>query len=107
MIHFKGEKGQLKISLKNHDIIYIKSADNYVFIYYHDKSKISKYLLRNTLSKLENELRDSGIIRCHRSYMVNIDAVKIIRNEKDGLKLELETDDKLIIPVSKTFQEIP
>lgn len=105
MVSFNDEKGQLKISIKTQDILYLKSADNYVFIFYRAESKISKYMLRTTMSKLEDELKKSKIIRCHRSYMVNIDSVKIIRKESDGLKLELDTKEFLIIPISKTYQQ--
>jgi DNA-binding LytR/AlgR family response regulator len=35
--------------------------------------------------------------------MVNFDKVKVIRREKDGLRLELDSPGMLELPVSKTF----
>jgi DNA-binding LytR/AlgR family response regulator len=35
--------------------------------------------------------------------MVNFDKVKVIRKEKDGLKLELDHPDIIDIPLSKTY----
>jgi DNA-binding LytR/AlgR family response regulator len=35
--------------------------------------------------------------------MINFDKVKVIRKEKDGLKLELDIPTDLDIPVSKTY----
>jgi DNA-binding LytR/AlgR family response regulator len=37
--------------------------------------------------------------------MVNFDKVKVIRKDKDGLKLELDTLQSFDIPVSKTYVE--
>jgi DNA-binding LytR/AlgR family response regulator len=52
---------------------------------------------------MEETFSGSEIIRCHRSYMVNFEKVKVIRKDKDGLKLELESPSVIDIPVSKTY----
>jgi DNA-binding LytR/AlgR family response regulator len=103
MISFHDEKNILRISIKAEDLLYLESADNYVFIHYLDHGKISKYMIRNSLKKLEPELTNLGFLRCHRSFMVNFDKVKLIKKEKDGLNLELDLDEKLSLPVSKTY----
>jgi hypothetical protein len=105
MIPFYDEKGVLKFSIKNENLLYIESAENYVSIYYLNKSRVSKYLLRDTLKKVEEALAGTEIIRCHRSYMVNFDKVKVIRKDKDGLKLELDNPSVIDIPVSKTYAD--
>jgi Response regulator of the LytR/AlgR family len=105
MVTFFDEKGILRLSLKVEHLIYIESADNYVIIHYFNKGKISKFMLRNSLKKLEELFANSEIVRCHRSYMVNFEKVKIIRKEKDGLKLELDLPSTLDIPVSKSYIE--
>lgn len=103
MIPFHDEKGKLKLSVVNNDILYIEASDNYVSIYYMLNSKISKYMIRNTLKNLENKLNNLGYIRCHRSYLVNFNKVKVLKREKDGLFLVLNVDGELILPVSKTY----
>lgn len=103
MIPFYDEKGVLKFSLKAENLYYLESAENYVSICYLNKGKISKYLLRDTLKKAEEIFAGTEIIRCHRSYMVNFDKVKVIRKDKDGLKLELDNPSVMDIPVSKTY----
>jgi DNA-binding LytR/AlgR family response regulator len=60
-------------------------------------------MLRNTLRTLEEELREAVIIRCHRSWLVNIQKVKLIRREKDGLMLELDSIPPSEVPVSRTY----
>ena len=78
-------------------------SDNYVTIYYVDNNKITKYLIRNTLKNFEQKLHPKNIMRCHRSYMVNFEKVKIMRKEKTGLYLELDIEPKFRLPVSKTY----
>jgi hypothetical protein len=105
MVTFHDEKGILRISIKQENILYIESFDNYVNIYYLNKGQISKFLLRNTLKRMEELLKDLPMVRCHRSFMVNFDKVKVIRKEKDGLLLELDQQGVSDIPVSKTYVE--
>ncbi|MZQ47657.1 MAG: LytTR family transcriptional regulator [Bacteroidales bacterium] len=103
MIPFYDEKSILRFSVKKENLLYIEAAENYVNIFYLNKGKIARYLLRDTLKKMEEKFTDTGIIRCHRSYMVNFEKVRVIRKEKDGLKLELEISPVPDIPVSKTY----
>jgi hypothetical protein len=103
MIPFYDEKGILKFSLKKENLFYLESAENYVSICYLNKGKVSKYMLRDTLKKIEENFSGTEIIRCHRSYMVNFDKVKVIRKDKDGLKLELDNPLVIDLPVSKTY----
>jgi len=103
MIPFYDDKSILKFSVKKENLIYLESTENYVNIFYLNNGKIMKYLLRDTMKKMEEKFTGTDIIRCHRSYMVNFEKVRVIRKEKDGLKLDF--DDPLIsdIPVSKTY----
>ncbi len=103
MVHFKDDKGNLRFSLKHQDLLYLKGADNYVTIYYTDHQKVEHIMLRSTLRQLEDELRDFNIVRCHRSFMANMNRVKLIEREKDGLMLRLDHTTTIEVPVSKTY----
>ncbi len=103
MIPFYDDKGILKFSIKKENLFYLESAENYVNICYLNKGKISKYLLRETLKKAEEDFTGTEIIRCHRSYIVNFDKVRVIRKDQDGLKLEFDNPAVIDIPVSKTY----
>jgi hypothetical protein len=103
MIPFYDDKGILKFSIKKENLLYLESAENYVNICYLNKGKVSKYLLRDTLKKIEENFSGTEIVRCHRSYMVNFEKVKVIRKDKDGLKLEFDNPAVTDIPVSKTY----
>ena len=103
MIPFYDDKGILKFSVKKENLLYLESAENYVNICYLNKGKVSKYLLRDTLKKMEESFAGTEIIRCHRSYIVNFEKVKVIRKDRDGLKLEFDNPSMADIPVSKTY----
>ncbi|MBN2522804.1 MAG: LytTR family transcriptional regulator DNA-binding domain-containing protein [Bacteroidales bacterium] len=105
MVTFRDEKGTMRLSIKLADLLFLQASDNYVTIFYDHQEKQAKYLLRSSLKIIQEELKHLPLIRCHRSYMVNFEKVKIIRREKDGLKLELETPVPTEIPVSKTYVE--
>ncbi len=103
MIPLRDEKGVLRLSLKRSDILYLQGSDNYVTVWYQSQSRIMKFMLRTTLKTMEDELEQEGIKRCHRSYLVNVERVKLIRREKDGLQLELDSTPPSTVPVSRTY----
>lgn len=103
MIPFFDEKGELRFSVKNEKLLYIESADNYVNIYYTDNSRVARFTLRNTIKRLEETFNGTEVIRCHRSYMVNFEKVKVLRKDKDELSLELDVPSAVALPVSKTY----
>ena len=105
-IAFPDEKGELRITIMLENLLYIDSSDNYVTIHYMNKSKLSHFLIRNTLKWMdENLTNDSQLVRCHRSYIVNLDKVKVIRKNKGGIIMELDIVNTPDIPVSTTFYE--
>ena len=105
MIPFYDEKGELRFSIKLENLLYLESADNYVNIYYQDKGKTARFMLRNTIKRLEESFKGTEIIRCHRSYMVNFDKVKILRKDKEELCLDLDVPSAISLPVSKSYVE--
>ena len=105
VISFHDEKGELKLSVKHTNFYYLESADNYIIIWYLNKEKLTKFMLRNTLKAMEEAFEGTNILRCHRSYMVNMEQVKVIRKSKDGIHLEFEIAKIPDIPISKTYSE--
>lgn len=89
------------IAIKPDDILYIKSDDNYVTVYYRSGNSISKELIRNTLKSYSKHLA-FPFLRVHRSYLVNFNKVKKIEGNMQGMQLFLEHTDTTI-PVSKTY----
>lgn len=104
-ISFVDEKEALKLTIKTSSLFYIESSDNYVTIFYADGTTLKKFLLRNSLKKMEELLRSYPVLRCHRFFMVNISQVKMVRRGKKGFEIEMNTPDHRIIPVTKTYEK--
>ena len=105
VIQFKDEKNEVRFSLSSEKIVYIESSDNYCVIKYINNENLYEFMLRSTLKKLSEELADTPIKRCHRSFMINFEHVASLR--KDGAEISLEFDIKGIkeIPVSKSYND--
>lgn len=103
MVAFYDDKAVLKFSVKKENLLYLEASENYITIFYLNKGKVSKYMLRATMKKMEEYFAGTGILRCHRSYLVNFDKVKVIRKDKEGLKLALDNPEVMDIPISKSY----
>ncbi len=95
----------MRFSVNSTDVLYIESTDNYVTIFFEDQERIKKFMLRNTMKRLEKELEKTQIRRCHRSFMVNFENVKMVRLKGTSLYIYVDTFEELKIPVSRTFAE--
>ena len=104
-ITFYDGKGVMRLSMKLEDLYYLKGADNYIELIYQHHDKQAKYHLRTTMKRLQEELNEYPLIRCHRSYMVNLEKIKLIRRESGGMVLELDSSPLISIPVSKTYMD--
>lgn len=98
----KGER--LVFVTKRSNVLYIEAADNYTVIHYLSGDKEDSLVLHNSLKNISETFSSQGMVRCHRGYLVNLENVRYLRKEKDGLVLEIAYCDRLI-PVSKTYAE--
>ena len=105
LISFRDERGVLQLSVAKENLLYVESADNYICIWYIKNDTLKKQLMRITMRDISEQLADTNIVRCHRSYMVNLDLVKVMRREKENLFLELGYPNIKEIPISKTYGE--
>jgi hypothetical protein len=105
MIPFRDERGILRLSIKKNDFLYCRGNDNYVTIFYNDRNKLSKLLIRNTLKNISSNLHRYPIVRSHRSYIINFEKVKLIEKTKGGMVIKLDTEYPVDVPVSKTYME--
>lgn len=105
LISFRDERGVLQLSVAKENLLYIESADNYICIWYIKNGILKKQLIRITMKEISEQLAESNIVRCHRSYIVNLDLVKVMRREKENLFLELDFPNIKEIPISKTYGE--
>lgn len=97
------DKGEMRLSVRRENLILLESADNYVCVWYLNNNSPKKILVRNTLKNIADSLSSTHIQRCHRSYVVNLELVKVMRREKEGVFVELGIDGVPEVPISKTF----
>lgn len=102
-IKFTDEKGTVRLIVSADKVISIEAAGNYVNILYDKSGQLVKFSLRNTLKGIEELCNSYDIVRCHRSYFVNIHKIKLIRKAPDGFFAELDIDGVNSIPISKLY----
>jgi DNA-binding LytR/AlgR family response regulator len=86
-------KGQLEKVFVN-DFIFLEALDNYTNIYTTQK----KYTINAFLKDLHQQLPEEKFMRIHRSYVVNVDAIKSIDDNLLYLK------NNTSIPISKSYR---
>ncbi len=102
LITFAGQGQTDSITLTVADFLFAKAQDNYIELHYLDGDTTSSHLLRTTVNNLESTLSVDFIVRCHRSFLVNLYHVGRYQGSTSDLKLSLNGIDEQI-PVSKTY----
>lgn len=101
---FYDRGGKLAFSTRRSKVLYIEAADNYCNIHYINEDKEETFIIHNSMKQIDSSDDYKTLLRCHRSFMVNIENVKLLRKEKEGLVLELNEGTRAI-PVSRTYND--
>ncbi len=104
-IQILDEKDEMRLSIRRENILLIESADNYICVYYLNGGKVKKSMVRNTLSRITEHMQGTRIVRCHRSYMINLDHAQIFHRNKEGVYIELGIEGVPDIPISRTYAD--
>ena len=105
IINFNDYTGTPKFSVMLENIYYIKAEGNYVNVFYNNKGGISSFVLRNKIQAIENTFLGTPLMRCHRTYIVNTNNIKLLRNETDGSYIDFNQTGLELVPVSNTYRE--
>lgn len=105
IINIADNKGVLKLSVKLDNLYYIKAEDNYTIVYYSRNGMLNRYMIRCKIQTIEDTFRDTPLIRCHRTYIVNTKKIKVLRHENDGFYMDFDFEGIDPIPVSKTYSD--
>ena len=81
------------VRLRFKEIRWLKAEGAYTTI----QTSSTKYVVRNILKKVANQLPDSVFVRVHRSYLVNVDAIKSIGTQSVFI-------DDIEVPISRSIQ---
>jgi hypothetical protein len=105
IISLTSETGKDKLKIGLSKILYIESTGNYIRVFYIRENKLSSMLLRNTLKCIEAQVHEvTSLIKCHRAFLVNINTIKRVKGNSQGLKLVLKNTETEI-PVSRNFSK--
>lgn len=102
LIRFRDSGGKLRLTIAPKAVLYVESKENYVNICYQDGAHLRNYLLRSSMKRAEELLVRHGMVRCHRTCIVNPAHIHILRRDRDGLIFaDLDVENCPSIPVSK------
>ncbi|MEM1217505.1 MAG: LytTR family DNA-binding domain-containing protein [Bacteroidota bacterium] len=88
-------------SLHEADFLFARAEGNYVEIHREGQHPV---LERLNLRELEQQLTGDKLLRCHRSFLVNLGKVQKVSGNAQGLKLWL-ADNRAPLPVSRRYIE--
>ena len=105
MINLHDNNGTLRLSINTDALYYLESEDNYIKVHYKHNERIVSYMLRSRTRTIEESLKGTSMMRCHRSYIVNINKIRLM--EEDRRMHYITLNDKSInrIPVSKSYYD--
>ncbi len=83
-------------------LLFCEARQNYVRCVYLQEGQANEETIRATLSGLETALQRAGMLRCHRSYLVNTRHIRAARGNAQGLRLDLVGTEE-DVPVSRAY----
>ena len=101
-IILQGENKDERSEFPADALCYLKAADNYVEVHHRKNAQPDRLLMRGALRSFEEQLADRPqFMRCHKSFIVNLDLVLRVSGNAQGLKLHLDDDGE--VPVSRSL----
>ncbi|MEM6767092.1 MAG: LytTR family DNA-binding domain-containing protein [Bacteroidota bacterium] len=85
------------LQVNRKDLLAVKSAGNYVEVYFHQAGKVQKKLIRTTLKEINASIPE--LQQVHRSYLINLTQPMVWQDKQMILLSSLE------IPVSHSFRK--
>lgn len=105
IIRFTDSTQRLKLAIAASAVVYIEAEENYVRVHYLENGHLKEYALRNSMKTVEELVSRSGLIRSHRSYIVNPSHIKLVRKDKEGAIVADFDVEAPSVPVSKKYYD--
>jgi DNA-binding LytR/AlgR family response regulator len=96
---FEGEGGDT-LRVPAHALRYAKSEGNYTRLVWRRGEDLAEKLLRTTLTGVNSAAR-GALVRCHRSYLVNLAAAERLEGTSRGMTVNFA--DGCAVPVSRSY----
>lgn len=91
-LFLKTRKGQLKLDMCTIDVL--EGAGNYSYIF---TNEMDRYITRGNLSQLSRILPPDGFVRVHKSFIVNIERIELVKTDS------LIVGDR-VVPIGKSYR---
>nr|NQU91527.1 LytTR family transcriptional regulator [Bacteroidota bacterium] len=94
LVCFDSEYKNDSLTINVTALILIRSADNYIEVFYENDGVVKSQMVRSTLLKAEETLNEYDFIsKCHRTFIVNTNKVIEVKGSSQGYKLFFEKID--------------
>jgi LytTr DNA-binding domain len=91
LVTFNSDYKNDDLSLKVSSLLLIRSANNYIEIFYRENSLTKSHMVRCSMNRAERTVRDfTFALRCHRMFIVNINHIIKVEGNSQGYRLALE-----------------
>jgi len=105
LVHFVSDYQKDNLSIKVSLILFVRSANNYIEVFWKEDQAVKSQMVRCSLTKAEEILKDDKFIfKCHRSYLANINHIDKIEGSQQGYRLFFEKVN-FPVPVSKNYAD--
>lgn len=103
LVHFLSDYQKDNLSIKVSLILLVRSANNYIEVFWKEGQGVKSQMVRYSLTKAEEILKEyKFIFKCHRSYLANINYIDKIDGNSQGYRLFFDNVD-FSVPVSKIY----
>lgn len=94
LVHFKSDYKKDDLVITANLLLFVRSADNYIEVYFLEDGKVKMQMVRSSLRNAELATKEYDFIaKCHRTFIVNINHIKEVQGSSQGLKLTFEGVD--------------
>lgn len=99
------ENNKDKVLIPSKDLLYIESTGNYCEVVFLVNGISKKEVIRSSLKRLESQLQNSSVVKCHRAFLVNLNNALHIEGNAQGYKISFK-DVAETVPVSRQFGKV-
>ncbi len=103
VIHLKSDYEKDDLSVDVNNLLYIRSANNYIEVFWQDRKGTHSRLVRCTLNRAEEASKEYPFIfRCHRAFLVNINQIRRLEGNPQGYILYVGEEEH-VLSVSRKY----
>lgn len=97
VIHLQSDYEKDDLSVDVNELLYIRSANNYIEVFWQDRKGVHSRMVRCTLKSAEEAAKEYPFIfRCHRAFIVNISKIKRLEGNSQGYLLYVGEEEHAI-----------